>query len=97
MELQDHGLEEQRTLNPRLIQLARETGTPLVVTNDVHYLRRTDAEAHDVLLCIQTGKTLEDTNRMRFSNDEFYLKSPQEMAALFPELPETVTNGIAEL
>ncbi|NLN52784.1 MAG: DNA polymerase III subunit alpha [Firmicutes bacterium] len=94
LELQDHGLEEQRTLNPRLIQLARETGTPLVVTNDVHYLRRTDAEAHDVLLCIQTGKTLEDTNRMRFSNDEFYLKSPQEMAALFPELPETVTNTL---
>lgn len=94
LELQDHGLAEQKALNPQLIQLARDTNTPLVVTNDLHYIRKEDAAPHDVLLCIQTGKTLEDTNRMRFSTDEFYLKSPQAMAALFPELPEVVTNSL---
>ncbi|NLM51762.1 MAG: DNA polymerase III subunit alpha [Firmicutes bacterium] len=94
LELQDHGLPEQKEINPRLIQLARDTNTPLVVTNDLHYLNREDAYAHDVLLCIQTGKTMEDKDRMRFGSDEFYLKTAEEMAALFPELPEAVDNTV---
>ncbi|NLP36071.1 MAG: DNA polymerase III subunit alpha [Firmicutes bacterium] len=94
LELQDHGLPEQKELNPRLIQLAQDTKTPLVVTNDLHYLKREDAYAHDVLLCIQTGKTIEDKNRMRFGSDEFYLKTTEEMAALFPELPEAMENTL---
>ena len=94
IELQDHGLPEQKTLNPQLIQLARATNAPLVVTNDAHYINKEDAYPHDILLCIQTGKTLEDENRLRFSTDEFYLKSAAEMAALFPELPEAVANTL---
>ena len=94
LEIQDHGLAEQKTVNPRLINLARETGTPLVATNDLHYIAREDALAHDVLLCIQTGKTLEDEKRIRFSTDEFYLKSTEEMSALFPNLPEALTNTL---
>lgn len=83
LELQDHGLPEQARLNPEIIRLARDTGTPLVVTNDLHYVEQSDAEAHDVLLCIQTGKTVDDENRMSFGTSEFYLKSAEEMAALF--------------
>ncbi|MCR3922525.1 MAG: DNA polymerase III subunit alpha, partial [Firmicutes bacterium] len=94
LELQDHGLDQQKELNPQLIALARATNTPLVVTNDLHYINKEDAHPHDVLLCIQTGKTLEDKNRLRFSTDEFYLKSAEEMAALFPDLPEVVTNTL---
>ncbi|MBT9166995.1 MAG: DNA polymerase III subunit alpha [Syntrophomonadaceae bacterium] len=94
LEIQDHGLIEQKTVNPRLINLARETGTPLVATNDLHYISRKDAEAHDVLLCIQTGKILEDEQRIRFSTNEFYLKSTAEMAALFPNLPDALTNTL---
>ena len=94
LELQDHGLAEQKSLNPQLIELARSTNTPLVVTNDLHYIKKEDAYPHDVLLCIQTGKTLDDENRLRFSTQEFYLKSPAEMATLFPDLPETVTNTL---
>ncbi|MFW0861069.1 MAG: DNA polymerase III subunit alpha [Dethiobacter sp.] len=94
LEIQDHGLTEQKTVNPRLINLARETGTPLVATNDLHYISRKDAEAHDVLLCIQTGKILEDEQRIRFSTAEFYLKSTAEMAALFPNLPDALTNSL---
>lgn len=84
LEMMDHHLPEQRMVNEALRKLSQETGIPLVVTNDAHYLRREDARIHDVLLCIQTGKTLQDENRLRFTGQEFYLKSPQEMASLFP-------------
>ncbi|MBR1970478.1 MAG: DNA polymerase III subunit alpha [Clostridia bacterium] len=92
IELQDHGIEEQKRLNPLLVKLAKETDTPLVATNDVHYLSREDAHNQDVLICIQTGKTLDDENRMRFETDEFYLKSEDEMKALFPYAKEAIEN-----
>ncbi|MBR5244423.1 MAG: DNA polymerase III subunit alpha, partial [Clostridia bacterium] len=99
LELQDHGIPEQKSINTGLLALHKETGIPLVCTNDAHYLRKEDSEMHDVLLCIQTGKTLEDENRMRFSGTEFYVKSGDEMAELFPEAPEALANTvkIAEL
>lgn len=99
LELQDHGIPEQQKVNQALIRLHEETGIPLVCTNDCHYLRREDAEMHDVLLCIQTGKTLDDENRMRFQGTEFYVKSGDEMAALFPQVPEALENTcrIAEM
>ncbi len=93
LELQDHGLPEQKAVNPKLISLARETGLPLVATNDVHYLRKEHAESHDVLLCIQTNKKLSDPDRIRFSSQEFYFKSGEEMAALFPEAPDAIENS----
>ncbi|MBQ7624691.1 MAG: DNA polymerase III subunit alpha, partial [Clostridia bacterium] len=92
LEIQDHGIEEQKKINPLLIKLSRETGIPLAATNDAHYLTRDDAAMHDALLCIQTGKTLIDENRMRFASNEFYLKSEDEMRALFPEIPEALSN-----
>jgi DNA polymerase-3 subunit alpha len=92
LELQDHGLPEQKKINPQIIDLARKTGLPLVVTNDVHYLRRDHAESHDVLLCIQTNKKVSDPDRIRFTSTEFYFKSRDEMAALFPEVPEAIDN-----
>ena len=94
LELQDHGLAEQRQVNPLLIQLSNKTGIPLVVTNDVHYVEQQDAAAHEVLLCIQTGKTMQDENRMRMQTEEFYLKSPEQMAALFPQIPEAAANTV---
>jgi len=92
LELQDHTLPEQRQVNDGLLRLHRETGIPLVVTNDVHYLTKADARIQDVLLCVQTGKTVDETERMRFESEEFYLKSEAEMAALFPDFPEAVSN-----
>ncbi len=92
LEMQDHGLDAQRPVNQGIARLARETGLPLVVTNDAHYLRREDAKTQDVLLCIQTGKTLDDENRMRFETEEFYLKSEEEMRALFPDFDEAFAN-----
>lgn len=92
IELQDQRLEGQHQLNRRLIELAKAHGAPLVATNDVHYLRREDAFSHDVLLCIQTGSVLSDPNRMRFPNDEFYMKSYDEMRAAFHEVPEALSN-----
>ena len=92
LELQDHGILEQKQTNPLIIKLARETNTPLVVTNDCHYISAQDAKMHNVLLCIQTGTTVNDEQRMEFDGDGFYVKSPEEMAALFPEYPETVEN-----
>ena len=92
IELQDHGIEEQKKINPLLVQLAKETNTHLTATNDVHYINRDDAEYQDVLLCIQTGKTLDEENRMRFETDEFYLKSEEEMRAIFPYAPEAIDN-----
>ena len=92
LEVQDHGIaEEKRALNG-LLRLGDETGIPLALTNDAHYLRREDAATQDVLLCIQTGKTLNEPNRMRFETQEFYLKSEEEMRALLPERPEALEN-----
>ncbi len=92
LEMQDHGIPEQRPVNQGVERLARETGLPLVVTNDAHYLRREDAVMQDVLLCIQTGKTVDDTNRMKFQTQEFYVKSEEELRALFPNCPEAFAN-----
>ena len=95
LELQDHGIPDQLRVNSALVSLSRRTGIGLVATNDVHYLTREDAESHDALLCIQTGKTLQDTDRMRFETNEFYFKSTEEMASLFPKTPEAITNTSA--
>ncbi len=92
LELQDHGIEQQRMVNQGVLRLARETGLPLVVTNDAHYLRKEDAAMQDVLLCIQTGKTVDDTNRMKFPTEEFYLKSEEELRLLFPNCGEAFEN-----
>ena len=92
LELQDHGIAEERTAARGLIRLSKETGIPLVLTNDVHYLRREDAYAQDVLMCIQTGKTLDEPNRMKFQGDGLYLKSEEEMRALYPDHPEAADN-----
>ncbi len=92
LELQNHGLPEQRVVLEGLLRLHRETGIPLAATNDAHYLTRDDAALHDVLLCIQTGKTVDDPDRMRFGTEEFYLKSEKEMAALFSQWPEALEN-----
>lgn len=98
LEVQENGLAAQRRVNRELVRLARELGVGLVATNDVHYLEQDDARMHDVLLCIQTQTTLDDPNRLRFGSDQFYLRSPEEMAALFRELPEALeaTLEIAE-
>ncbi|MGD0017765.1 MAG: DNA polymerase III subunit alpha [Candidatus Limnocylindrales bacterium] len=99
LELQDHGLPEQRQLNPKLLRLAPEVGLDLVVTNDLHYVRREQSEAHDVLLCVGTGSNLDTPGRMRFESSEFYLKSAAEMAALFPNNLDAIrrTRAIAEM
>ncbi|HHU05609.1 MAG TPA: DNA polymerase III subunit alpha [Clostridiales bacterium] len=99
LELQDHKIAEQRTVNEGLLRLSKETGIPLVLTNDVHYLTKSDAYNQDVLLCIQTGKAVDETDRMRFETEEFYLKSEDEMRALFPDSPEAADNTakIAEM
>jgi len=94
LELQNNGIEEQKLVNQGLIRLSRETGIPLIATNDAHYLRREDAKAHEILLCIQTGKNINDEDRMRFSTQEVYLKSPEEMSELFKNLPEAINNTI---
>ena len=92
LELQDHGIPEQQPVNQGVMRLSRETGLPLVVTNDAHYLRKEDAKMQDVLLCIQTGKTVDDENRMRFSTKEFYLKSEEELRELFPNCDSAFEN-----
>ena len=92
LEIQDQGLEEEARIRPLIIKLHEETGLPLVATNDVHYVRREDAKAQDVLMCIQTQSTLDEPNRMRFSGDQFYLKSEEEMAVLFEDVPEAIEN-----
>ena len=92
IELQDHGLTEDETVLPQLIRLARETGIPMAATNDAHYLRREDARVQEILLCIQTGKTIQDADRMEFQTDEFYLKSTEEMYELFSMVPEACAN-----
>ena len=96
VEIMDHGLPQQTAIVPDLLRLSTETGAPAVATNDSHYLRRDDAFPHEVLLCIGMGKTLEDERRMRFYNDEFYVKDPDEMKARFrPWSVEAVTNTVA--
>ena len=92
LELQDHGIPQQREVIRGLLQLHEETGIPLVATNDAHYLTRQDAGIQDVLMCIQMGRTVDDPTRMRFETQEFYLKSEDEMAALFPDWPEALEN-----
>jgi DNA polymerase-3 subunit alpha len=94
IELQDHGLSEQRAIRDGLVKLSRDLGVPLICTNDVHYLTAEDARAHDVLLCIQTGKTIQDEDRLRYGSNEFYLKTPEQMAQLFPEHPEALENTL---
>ena len=94
LELQDHGLREQAQVNEGLLRLHRDTEIPIVVTNDVHYLTRDDSYAQDVLMCIQTGKTVEDADRMRFETTEFFLKSEKDMRSLFPEHPEAADNTV---
>ncbi|MFA7056765.1 MAG: DNA polymerase III subunit alpha [Candidatus Cloacimonadales bacterium] len=92
MELQDHGLDKEKQVMPQLIKLAQETNTPLVVTNDCHYLNKEDATAHDVLLCIQTGKRYHEEDRMRYDTQDLYFKTEEEMRQLFPALPEAYEN-----
>lgn len=93
LELQDHGIEAQKAVNEGLIILSKELGIPLVATNDLHYMNKEDAEAHQVLLCIQTGSTV-DSPKICFGADEFYFKSPQEMSDLFPDHPEAISNSL---
>ena len=99
IELQDHGMDLQKQTNPKLIGIARKLGLGLVATNDVHYRRKEDAESHDVLLCIQTNRKVTDPDRIRFQTQEFYFKSGEEMAALFPEAPDAIetTSRIAAM
>ena len=94
IELQDHNLAEDETVLPQLIRLSRDTGIPMAATNDAHYLRREDARVQEILLCIQTGKTIQDADRMEFQTDEFYLKTTQEMYDLFAVVPEACANTV---
>ena len=93
LEIQNHFLDDDKPATQGLVKLSDEIGAPLVATNDAHYIKRSDAKAHDVLLAIQTGSTVDDENRMRFANDEFYLKSESEMMELFPDHPEAIENS----
>ena len=93
IELMDHGIPEEKTVLPRLVRIAQETGIPMVATNDCHYLNREDSKAQEVLLCIQTGKTLQDESRMRMNTEELYVKSEAEMRAVFPNFPEAIENS----
>ena len=92
LELQDHGIDEQKTVNQGLMRLSQETGIPLAATNDIHYVKESDAEAHDILLCIQTAKKLSDEDRMRYDGGQYYLKSPEEMEELFPYAKQALEN-----
>ena len=92
LELQNHGIREQSLVNPQIIRLSKETGIPLVATNDVHYILKDDAHMHKVLLCIQTGSKITDENPLEFKTEEFYLKTAEEMSALFPNVPEAIAN-----
>ena len=92
LELQNHGIAEQQRILPLLLRISRETGIPVAATNDAHYIAKKDAAMQDVLLCIQTGKTIQDPDGMHFETQEFYLKSTEEMASLFRDVPEAITN-----
>jgi len=95
LELQEHDIPEMGPVNRAIVEMSRQTGVPLVATNDAHYLRRNQAHAHEVLLCVQTGKKINDPSRMRMNNDSYYLKSPEEMASLFRDLPDALRNTLA--
>ncbi|MBI5746045.1 MAG: DNA polymerase III subunit alpha [Nitrospirae bacterium] len=92
LEIQDNGIEEQKTLNRELIRISKKLSIPLVATNDCHYLKREDSRAHDILLCLQTGKTISDTDRLKMQTDQFYFKSPAEMKNSFKDVPEAIAN-----
>ncbi len=94
LEIMENGIPEQKVANQGILALGKELGIPVVATNDCHYLNREDSEAHDILLCIQTGKTIEDTDRMRLGTDQFYFRSPEEMIKLFDYCPEAIENTI---
>ena len=94
LELQSNNIEDQMIVNKGLISIHKETGIPLIATNDVHFIRKEDARAQDILMCIQTGKKYADQDRMRFETDEVYLKSPEEMSALFEDYPEAIENTV---
>lgn len=94
LELQDHGLREQKLINPSIVRISQETGIPLVVTNDCHYIEPDDSRMHRVLLCIQTNHTIEDKDGMEFGSDQFYYKTEREMRALFPDHPEAADNTV---
>jgi DNA polymerase-3 subunit alpha len=94
LELQDHGLSAQQRINPFIIDISKKTGIPLICTNDTHYLRKDDSVAHDVLLCIGTGKIVSQPDRMRYETDQFYFKSPDEMHQLFRHVPESMQNTL---
>jgi len=94
LEIQDHGLADQKVANQNIFEIARRTGLPLVATNDVHYVRKEHAEAHDVLICLQRGDLVADPNRKGYEGDQFYMKSGEEMAALFPDHPEAISNTV---
>ena len=94
LELQYHGMDEQLRVNEQLIKLSKECDIPLICTNDVHYINKEDAKSHEILLCIQTGKTMEDEKRMKYPSNEFYLKSPDEMAKIFGYVPEALENTV---
>src|SRR3984957_8829981 len=98
LEIQDQGLDIEKRVNPQIVELSKQTGIPLVATNDCHYLKHSDAHAQEVLLCIQTGKTMSDTHRMKFATDQFFFKTAEEMAQVFGEIPEALerTASIAE-
>ncbi len=95
LELQDHGIEAQKSVNTGIVSLAKELDLPLVATNDCHYLSQEDSFPHDVLLCIQTGKTVQDTNRLSYRTDQFFLKTPEQMAQLFGHVPGALSNTLA--
>jgi DNA polymerase-3 subunit alpha len=95
LEIQDQGLEIEKSVNPKIVNLSRETGIPLVGTNDCHYLTHADARAQEVLLCIQTGKTMSDPHRMKFATDQFFFKTAEEMAQVFREIPEVLERTVA--
>ena len=92
LELQDHGIPEQKTVNQALLRMSQELDIPLVATNDIHYTYAEDVPSHDILLCIQTGKKLQDEDRMRYEGGQFYVKSPEEMQTLFPYAREAIEN-----
>ena len=94
LELQDHGIEDEKRVNSAIVEMSHRLGIPLVATNDCHYIAQEDSFAHDVLLCIQTGKTVQDKDRLKFANDQYYFKSPEEMGMLFAEQPEALHNTV---
>jgi DNA polymerase-3 subunit alpha len=94
LEIQSNNIPEQETVNKKLVELSKKYDIPLVATNDCHYLKKADAKAHEILLCIQTGKTIQDEKRMKFQSDEFYFKSPEEMLFSFKEIPESIKNTL---